>query len=86
MLDVSHPVTFIETAGSDVPVFKEAHVSAAYEALTKENVVEPIIEIWHASLFCDASKEGTIHVYAEFPFVFLHEVVDSVPNPLILPW
>lgn len=82
--DVAHTVTFIEAAGADVTVFQKPHVPAADEALPKKHVVEPVIKVGHAPLFCDAGEEGTVHVNANFTLIFLHQIVDSIQNRLIL--
>ena len=68
VFDVADAVGVVVAAGDDVAVFCYAH-EFAEEASAQEEVVVPVVEVWHAPLFGDPGVEGYVDVDAWFAVV-----------------
>ncbi len=83
VFDVSDSVGVVVAAGDGVAVFCDAH-EFAEEASAQEEVVVPVVEVWHAALFGDSGVEGYVDVDGWFSIVFGGEVVEFVAYPFVL--
>lgn len=68
VFDVSDSVGVVVAAGDGVAVFRDAK-ELAEEAPTQEEVVEPVVEVGHAALFCHSGVKGNVYVDCGFAVV-----------------
>ena len=69
VFDVAYSVGVVVAAGDDVAVFGYAH-EFAKEASAQEEVVVPVVVVWHAPLLSYSRIEGYVDVDGWFAVIF----------------